>query len=113
MPTLAANVTEETNGLFERLLCSKEFYEFGRDNKLKILDKTLVIKLALINLAKHLPPKTEVDTYKSALFTPTYFDDYWRNVLENPGNDFDAKNGNISTGTEGESPSLSRGDSND
>ena len=76
MVVFAANITEETVNLLDAVLKSDEFVRFSLQNKLNLSDKTILIRLALINLKKHLPPNDEVTTYKAALLRPQEFDDY-------------------------------------
>ncbi len=81
MAVIAANVTDETVGLIESVLKSDEFVRFISENKLNLSDKTILIRLAIINLQKHLPNSQEVIGYKAALLRPHEFDDFWRKVL--------------------------------
>lgn len=80
MAVIAANVTDETVGLLESILKSDEFVRFISENKLNLSDKTILIRLALINLQKHLPSSQEVAGYKAALLRPHEFDDFWKKV---------------------------------
>ena len=80
MAVIAANITNETIGLLESVLKSDEFVRFMSDNKLNLSDKTILIRLALINLQKHLPSSQEVAGYKSSLIRPHEFDDFWKKV---------------------------------
>ena len=80
MAVIAANVTDETVGLIESVLKSDEFLRFISENKLNLSDKTILIRLALINLQKHLPNSQEVVGYKAALLRPHEFDDYLKKV---------------------------------
>ena len=77
MVVFAANITEDTVNLIESFLKSDEFVRFSLQNKLNLSDKTILIRLALINLTKHIPTNEEVNSYKAALLRPTEFDDYW------------------------------------
>jgi hypothetical protein len=81
LAVIAANVTDETVGLLESVLASEEFVRFSNDNKLNLSDKTILIRLALINLQKHLPAHQEVIGYKAALLRPHEFDDFWKKIL--------------------------------
>jgi len=74
----AANITDETVNLIESFLKSDEFVRFSLQNKLNLSDKTILIRLALINLTKHIPTNDEVSSYKAALLKPTEFDEYFR-----------------------------------
>lgn len=74
----AANVTEDTVNLIESVLKSDTLVRFSLQNKLNLSDKTILIRLALINLAKHLPANDEVASYKAALLRPQEFDDFWK-----------------------------------
>ncbi len=80
MAVIAANVTDETVRLLESVLASDEFVRFISDTKLNLSDKTILIRLALINLQKHLPDYKEVVGYKAALLRPHEFDDFWKKV---------------------------------
>jgi len=81
LAVIAANVTDETVGLLESVLKSDEFVRFISENKLNLSDKTILIRLALINLQKHLPNSQEVVGYKAALLRPHEFDDFLKKVL--------------------------------
>ena len=81
MAVIAANVTDETVGLLESVLTSEEFVRFTTENKLNLTDKTILIRLALINLRNNLPTNQEVLGYKSALLRPHEFDDFWKKIL--------------------------------
>jgi hypothetical protein len=76
MAVFAANVTDETVSLLEQILASNEFVKFSLQNKLNLSDKTILIRLALINLTKHIPTNEEVIQYKAALLRPHEFDDF-------------------------------------
>ena len=80
MAVIAANITDETVGLLESVLTSKEFVRFTNETKLNLSDKTILIRLALINLQKHLPNTQEVIGYKAALLRPHEFDDFLKKV---------------------------------
>ena len=81
MAVIAANVTDETVGLIESILDSDKFVRFESDNSLNLQDKTILIRLALINLQKHLPSHQEVVAYKAALLRPHEFDEFWKKTL--------------------------------
>ena len=81
MAVIAANVTDETVGLLESVLKSDELVRFSTENKINLSDKTILIRLALINLQKHLPGNQEVLGYKAALLRPHEFDDFWKKIL--------------------------------
>lgn len=81
MAVIAANVTDETVSLIESVLSSDEFVRFTTENKLNLSDKTILIRLAIINLHKHLPSHQEVVGYKAALLRPHEFDDFWKKIL--------------------------------
>ncbi len=80
MAVIAANVTDDTVGLLETVLKSDEFVRFISESKLNLSDKTILIRLALINLQKHLPDTQEVIGYKAALLRPHEFDDFSKKV---------------------------------
>ncbi len=82
MVVFAANITEDTVNLIESFLKSDEFVRFSLQNKLNLSDKTILIRLALINLTKNIPTNDEVTSYKAALLRPQEFDDYWKNQIE-------------------------------
>ena len=85
MTVLAANVTDETIGLItENLVKSKEFVKLSLQQKLDFEDKTVLIRLALINLLKNKPNADEIESYKAALLRPQEFDIYWKRQLEAP-----------------------------
>ena len=81
MVVFAANITEDTVNLIESFLKNDEFVRFSIQNKLNLSDKTTLIRLALINLTKHIPTNDEVASYKAALLRPTEFDEFWTNQL--------------------------------
>ena len=78
----AANVTENTLGLIDDLLATDAFARFALQNKLNLSDNTNLIRLALINLKKHLPSRGEVQGFKAALLRPQEFDDFLREELK-------------------------------
>ena len=82
MVVFAANITEDTVNLIESVLKSDTFVRFSLQNKLNLSDKTVLIRLALINLTKHVPTNEEVSRYKAALLRPQEFDDYLKQYLE-------------------------------
>jgi len=81
LAVIAANVTDETVGLVESVLASEKFVRFTTQNKLNLSDKTILIRLALINLQKHVPAFQEVQSYKAALLRPHEFDDFWKKIM--------------------------------
>lgn len=81
MVVVAANVTEETVELLEELIDSAKFVRFTEQNNVNLRDKTILIRLALINLSHNLPNSNEVSSYKAALLRPTEFDSYLRKML--------------------------------
>ena len=81
MAVFAANATDETVDLIDQILGSDEFVKFSLQNKLNLSDKTILIRLALINLKKHIPSNDEVTKYKAALLRPHEFDDFWKQEL--------------------------------
>ena len=82
MVVFAANITEDTVNLIESVLKSDTFVRFSLQNKLNLSDKTILIRLALINLTKHIPTNEEVTIYKASLLRPQEFDDFWKQQLE-------------------------------
>lgn len=76
MVVFAANVTNDTFELIDDLLATNVFVRLGHQTKLDLSDNTILIRLALINLKKHLPSKEEVLRYKVALLRPNEFDDF-------------------------------------
>ena len=82
----AANITEDTVELIESFLRSDEFVRFSLQNKLNLSDKTILIRLALINLTKHIPTNDEVTSYKASLLRPVEFDEFWKNQIEGKSN---------------------------
>ena len=82
MVVVAANVTEDTVDLIEKLIDSAKFVRFTDENNVNLRDKTILIRLALINLSHNLPNSDEVSSYKAALLRPTEFDSYLRKILE-------------------------------
>ncbi len=82
MVVFAANITEDTVNLIESFLKSDTFVRFSLQNKLNLSDKTILIRLALINLIKHVPTNEEVTIYKASLLRPQEFDDFWKQQLE-------------------------------
>jgi len=82
MAVFAANITDETVGLFDKTLATEEFKRFQRQTKLNLVDNTTLIRLALINLFDHLPSEKEVAQYKIALMRPSEFDDFLKTRLK-------------------------------
>jgi len=81
MAVFAANITDETVSLFDKTLASEEFVRFQRQTKLNLVDNTILIRLALINLFNHIPSSKEVAEYKIALMRPREFDDFLKTSL--------------------------------
>ena len=82
MVVVAANVTEDTVSLLEELIETAKFVRFTEEGNLNLKDKTILIRLALINLNHNLPSPDEVSVYKAALLRPIEFDSYLRKILE-------------------------------
>ncbi len=82
MVVFAANVTENTLGLIEDLLATDAFVRFALQNRLNLADNTTLIRLALINLKKHMPSNEEVISFKAALIRPHEFDDFLSEELK-------------------------------
>lgn len=80
MAVIAANVTEETVNLLETILANDKFVRFTLQNKLNLSDKTILIRVALINLIKHLPSNEELLEYKASLLRPYEFDDFLKQM---------------------------------
>jgi len=78
MAVFAANITDETVALLDVVLSHKDIVNFTSENKLNLADNTTLIRLALINLIRHLPSKNEIGEYKAALLRPSEFDDFLR-----------------------------------
>ena len=81
MAVFAANITDETVELLEKILAGEEMARFARQNKLNLNDKTILIRVALINLIQHIPTKEEIVQYKAALGRPHEFDDFLETKL--------------------------------
>ena len=81
MVVVAANVTNNTTHLLEQIIDTNDFAEFARKNNLNLTDKTILIRLALINLYKNLPSSDDISSYKAALLKPHEFDDFWTKAL--------------------------------
>ena len=81
MAVFAANITEETVDLVEAILGGEELIRFSLQNKLNLSDKTILIRVALINLFKHIPSNEEITQYKAALSRPHEFDDFLKSEL--------------------------------
>lgn len=81
MAVFAANVTDETVSLVEDVLATEELVRFSLQNKLNLSDKTILIRLALINFLKHIPTNEEIVIYKAALLRPHEFDDFLKAKL--------------------------------
>jgi len=77
----AANVTDQTQAIIDELLSTDEFVKFALQNRLKLADNTILIRLAIINLKKHLPNSDEVLKYKAALLRPHEFDDFLKEEM--------------------------------
>ena len=76
MVVFAANITDQTLGIIDDLLTTDAFVRFSQHNRLNLADNTILIRLAIINLKKHLPNSEEVLKYKAALLRPHQFDDF-------------------------------------
>jgi len=72
----AANVTDKTLGIIDDLLATDAFVKFALQNRLTLADNTTLIRLAIINLKRHMPSSDEVLKYKAALLRPHEFDDF-------------------------------------
>lgn len=81
MVVFAANVTEKTTSLIEKLLATKKFVDFALENKLNLSDNTVLIRLAIKNLINNLPNSNEVLRDKAALLRPHEFDDFLKEEL--------------------------------
>lgn len=76
MAVFAANITEDTVDLLNDILGSNKFVKFGLQTKLCLSDNTVLIRLALINLMRHLPSESEIGEFRAALLRPSEFDDF-------------------------------------
>lgn len=83
MPVLACNITNETLMILDGLLKTPQVLEFAARNRLNITDKTILLRAALYNFLKHLPPVTEVAEYKYGLLRPYEFDYILQQLLNN------------------------------
>ena len=81
MVVFAANITTDTVGLIEEFLRNEEFVKLSLQSNLKLSDKTILIRLALVNLTKHIPTSDEIASYKASLLRPQEFDDFWREQI--------------------------------
>ncbi len=81
MAVFAANVTDDTVSLVEKILKSDELIRFSLQNNLNLSDKTILIRVALINFLKHIPTNEEITQYKAALLRPHEFDDFLKSKL--------------------------------
>ena len=81
MAVIAANITIETVDLISQTLRTPELRRFTEENDLNLFDNTILIRLALINLVKHIPTSDEITQYKSALLRPHEFDGFWKQKL--------------------------------
>ena len=81
MVVFAANITDETQNLIGDLLATDVFVKFAFQNKVNLADNTILIRLAIINLKKHMPTNDEVLKYKAALLRPHEFDDFLKEEL--------------------------------
>lgn len=82
MVVFAANVTDDTGKLIEDLLFTPEFVKFRLQNKLNLHDNTILIRLAIINLAKNFPDSLQVQQFKAALLRPGEFDEFLKSWIE-------------------------------
>ncbi len=82
MVIFAANATDDTQGIIDDWLDSDKLVRFKLQNKLNLSDNTVLLRLCMINLFKHLPDNYEVKEYKAALLKPDEFDDYMKERLE-------------------------------
>ena len=82
MTVLAANITNHTKELLEKTLKTDKFVKFSLQNRVDLNDYTVLIRFALINLAKNLPSNEEFMQYKASLLRPNEFDDFWKNELK-------------------------------
>ena len=87
MAVIAANVTNETVDLISQILRTPELTRFTEENDLNLFDNTILLRLALINLVKHIPQSDEISQYKSALLRPHEFDTFWKQKLGVVDND--------------------------
>ncbi len=86
MAVFAANITDETVTLLEQILATDKFVRFAKLNKLNLSDKTILIRVALINLIEHIPSREEIIHYKAALGRPREFDDFLETKVRDGSN---------------------------
>ena len=79
---LAGNITDETQDLINEVLLDEKFVRFTLQNKINLHDNTMLVRIALINLIKHLPSNDEVASYKAALLRPGEFDDFLKERIQ-------------------------------
>ncbi len=72
---LAANSTRKTQELLKQLFVNSPDFS-NISNKVNLSDRTVLIRLALINLLKNKPSLEDIQSYKAALIKPVEFDAY-------------------------------------
>ena len=82
MVVFAANATADTQDIIDKWLESDELVKFKLQNKLRLHDNTVLIRLGIINLLKHLPDNDEIKEYRAALTKPDEFDYFMKEQLE-------------------------------
>ena len=86
MAVFAANITDETVDLLDQVLAGEKFVQFAKQSKLNLYDKTILIRVALLNLIQHIPTNEEIIQYKAALGRPHEFDDFLENIVRDEPN---------------------------
>jgi len=79
---VAANTTAKTTELLKQVFVnSGDFRKLSVQNKINLADRTILIRLALINLIKNAPSDEQIKSYKVALIKPNEFDTYLEDLL--------------------------------
>lgn len=77
--TLGANVFVETFDLIDKIFASPEFLD-AQKNGINLEEKSLLVRLAVINLREHFPTDEELVQWKAALLRPDAFLHHWKNL---------------------------------
>ena len=73
---IGASTTSDTINLINKLLTNDKFKQFEIENRVSLSNKTLLVRISLINFIENLPSTTQISTYKAAILNIHEFDNF-------------------------------------
>ena len=83
MKVIGCNITSDAVNYLEEILCtSPDFIKFQMNSRLDLHDKTVLIRLAIINLFDNIPSFEKMKEYGPSLLRPSEFEFYLKSKLQ-------------------------------